>query len=108
VQSSAQHIEVASADHSKVYVSSYAGLFMSADSGATWKTAHEGIYAASISALAAASSRLVIQNGGNLMSCNNQDNVWQYVVTPESCGTVCDILLNPENPDKVLILEDYG
>ena len=109
VRSSAQHVEIAPADPSRVYVSSYAGLFMSADSGATWNSSHEGIYAASISALAAAPSKVVVQNSGYLMSYNNNpDNVWQYVVTPESCGTVCDILLNSENPDIVLILEDYG
>jgi photosystem II stability/assembly factor-like uncharacterized protein len=108
VQNSAQHVEIAPADPSRIYVSSYTGLFSSSDSGATWETSHEGIYAASISALAVASSRVVIQNSGYLMSCSNPDNVWRYVVTPESCGTVCDILLNSENPDKVLILEDYG
>jgi len=109
VQSSAQHVEVASADHSKVYVSSYAGFYMSSDFGTTWNTAHEGIYAASIAALAADHSKVIVQNSGYLMSYNNNpENAWQYVVTPESCGTVCDILINPGNPGIVLILEDYG
>jgi len=109
LQNSAQHVEVAPADPSKVYVSSYAGFVMSADSGLTWNETHQGIYAASISALAAAPSKLIVQNSGYLMSYNdNPDNEWEYVVTPESCGTVCDILINPDNPDIVLILEDSG
>jgi photosystem II stability/assembly factor-like uncharacterized protein len=109
LRSSSRHVEVAPADPSKIYVSSYAGLIMSANWGATWNTAHEGIYAASIATLAAAPSKVIVQNSGYLMSYNNNpDNVWQYVVTPESCGTVCDILLNPDNPDIVLILEGSG
>ena len=109
MQNSAQHVEVAPADPSKVYVSSYAGFYISADFGTTWSPAHEGIYAASISALAAAPSKVVVQNSGYLMSYdNNPDNIWQNVITPESCGTVCDILLNSDNSDIVLILEDYG
>lgn len=109
VHSSAQHVEVAPADHSKVYVSSYAGFYKSADSGTTWDTAHNGIYAASIPALAASPTKVIIQNSGYLMAyIRSRTAAWQYVVTPESCGTVCDILLNPEDPDTVLILEDYG
>jgi len=109
MQNSAQHVEGAPADPSKVYVSSYAGFYISADFGTTWSPAHKGIYAASISALAAAPSKVVVQNSGYLMSYdNNPDNIWQNVITPESCGTVCDILLNSDNSDIVLILEDYG
>jgi hypothetical protein len=33
---------------------------------------------------------------------------WEDVVTPESCGTVCDILINPDNPNIVLALERFG
>jgi len=105
----ANHIEVAPANPSTVYVSTRSGLFKSADRGESWGTADEGIYAASISALAADSSGLIIQKSGYLMAYRAGGTAtWQDIVTPVSCGTVCDILINPVNPDIVLILEDYG
>jgi len=109
IRSSGRHIEVAPADPSKIYVSSYAGLIMSSDSGATWSPAHNGIYAASIAAIAVAPSTVIIQNSGYLMAYRRvRTATWQDVVTPESCGEVCDILINPDNPDAVLILEGSG
>ena len=109
MRSSARHVEVAPADPSKVYVSSYVGFYKSPDSGTTWSPAHEGIYAASINALAAAPSTVIVQNSGYLMAYGRgRIATWQDVVTPPSCGTVCDILINPDDPDTVLILEGYG
>ena len=106
---SASHIEVAPANPSTVYVSTRSGLVKSADRGQSWDSAHEGIYAASISALAADSSGVIIQKSGYLMAYGSGGTAtWQDIVTPVSCGAVCDILLNPVNPDIVLILEDYG
>jgi hypothetical protein len=62
-----------------------------------------------IPALAVAPSTVLIQSNSYLMAHNRDaDGAWQYVVTPESCGVVCDILINPSDPDIVLILEDYG
>ena len=109
MRSSARHVEVAPADPSRIYVSSYTGFYKSPDSGTTWNPAHEGIYAASINALAAAPSTVIVQNSGYLMAYGGaRTATWQYVVTPPSCGTVCDILINPDDPDTVLILEGYG
>jgi photosystem II stability/assembly factor-like uncharacterized protein len=109
MRSSARHVEVAPADPSKVYVSSLTGFYKSTDSGTTWSPAHEGIYTASISVLAAAPSAVIVQNSGYLMAYKRgRTATWQDVVTPESYGEVCDILINPDNPDTVLILEDYG
>lgn len=109
VKHSAGHIAVAPADPSKVYVSSYAGLYKSSDFGSNWDTAHEGIYAARINALAVDPSVILVQNSGYLMAYGRGRNtIWEDVVTPESCGEVCDILINPDNPDTVLILEGYG
>jgi hypothetical protein len=109
MRSSARHVEVAPADPSKVYVASYVGFYKSPDSGTTWNPAHDGIYAASINALAAAPSTVIVQNSGYLMAyVRGRTATWQDVVTPPSCGTVCDILINPDDPDTVLILEGYG
>ena len=102
-------IAVAPADSSQVYVSSYAGFYKSSDWGANWDTTHEGIYAARINAMAVDPSKILVQNNGYLMSFGRgRNNIWEDVVTPESCGEVCDILINPENPNTVLILEGYG
>lgn len=109
IRSSARHLEIAPADPSKVYVASYAGLYKSPDSGTTWNPAHEGIYAARINALAVNSSTVIVQNNGYLMAYRKgRTATWQDVVTPPSCGEVCDILINPDHPDTVLILEGYG
>ncbi|HUT44785.1 MAG TPA: hypothetical protein VMX36_00805 [Sedimentisphaerales bacterium] len=109
IRRSGRHIEVAPADSSRVYVSSYAGFYKSPDSGTTWSSAHERIYATSIAALAVAPSKVIVQNSGYLMEYRKtRTATWQDVVTPESCGEVCDILINPDDPDTVLILEGYG
>jgi len=109
IRRSGQHIEVAPADPSKIYVSSYAGFYKSPDSGITWGSAYEGIYGARIAALAAAPSTLIVQNSGFLMAYKIVRTAeWQEVVTPQSCGEVCDILIDPDNPDTVLILEGSG
>jgi photosystem II stability/assembly factor-like uncharacterized protein len=109
IRRSCQHIEVAPADPSRIYVASYAGLYMSSDSGTTWNTANEGIYAARINALAVHPSTIIVQNSGYLMAYGRgRFDTWRDVVTPPSCGEVCDILINPEDPDNVLILEGYG
>ena len=104
-----EHIAVAPADSSHVYVSSFAGLYKSSDFGSNWDTTHEGIYAARINAMAVHPSKILVQNNGYLMSFGRgRNNIWEDVVTPESCGEVCDILINPDNPNTVLILEGYG
>ncbi len=105
-----QNIEVAPADPSRIYASSITGLYKSLDSGATWGTAHEGIYAASIPVLAVDQWKIIVQNSGYLMAYDRRGRTpsWQDVVTPESCGEVCDILINPNDNDTVLILEGYG
>ncbi|MHC4539477.1 MAG: WD40/YVTN/BNR-like repeat-containing protein [Planctomycetota bacterium] len=109
VKSSGGHIAVAPADPSKVYVSTSAGFYRSGNSGSNWDEAHEGIYAARIAALAVGPSMVIAQNSGYLMAHGRgRRETWEDVVTPESCGTVCDILINPDNPDTVLILEGYG
>jgi len=113
IKSAAMHVQAALANPSTVYISTYAGLYKSPDSGATWASAHWGLRAAMISALAVSPSKLLIQSNDYLMAHNrarnrDADSDWGYVVTPESCGVVCDILINPDNPDTVLILEGYG
>jgi hypothetical protein len=66
-----------------------------------------------IPALAVAPSKILIQSNGYLMAQDwtrgrSAGVDWRYVVTPESCGAVCDILINSDNPNTVLILEGYG
>jgi photosystem II stability/assembly factor-like uncharacterized protein len=109
IRSSARHIEIAPADPSKIYVASYGGLYKSPNSGATWDSTHNGIYAARIAAIAVAPSTVIVQNSGYLMAYGRgRIASWRDVVTPESCGEVCDILIHPDDPDTVLILEGYG
>ncbi|MHC4439753.1 MAG: WD40/YVTN/BNR-like repeat-containing protein [Planctomycetota bacterium] len=106
----AEHIEVAPANPSMIYASSRTGLYKSPDSGVTWDSAHDGIYAARIAALAAAPSTVIVQNSGYLMAYKRMGRAteWHDLVTPDSCGEVCDILINPDDADTVLILEGYG
>ena len=105
----AAHVEVAQAVPSTVYVSTDAGLFKSTNSGSTWNSTDEGIYESCIVALAAAPSTVIVQNNGYLMAYEGSgNNAWRDVVTPPSCGIVCDILIDYNNTDIVLILEDYG
>ena len=109
VKSSAGHIAVAPADPLQVYVSTYAGFYKSSDRGSNWATANGGIRAASINALAVDASVILAHNSGYLMAHGRgRSNTWANVVTPESCGQVCDILINPDNRNAVLILEGYG
>ena len=109
VKHATEHIAVAPADPSKIYISSYAGFYKSPDFGSNWDTAHGGIYAARINAMAVDPRMILVQNNGYLMSYGRGRNItWEDVVTPESCGEVCDILINPDNPNTVLILEGYG
>ena len=109
VKSASTHIAVAPEDPSKVYASSYAGFYKSSDFGSNWDTTHGSIYAASINALAVDPSMILVQNSGYLMSYGRGRNIiWEDVVTPESCGEVCDILINPDNPNIVMVLEGYG
>jgi len=110
IRNLAQHVAISPADHSKVYIASYAGLYKSTDSGANWDSAHNGVYAARIAALAVAPSTIIVQNSGFLMAYSRRGRTtdWHDLVTPQSCGEVCDILINPDNSDIVLILEGYG
>ncbi len=109
IKRAAEHIAVAPADPSKIYVSSYAGLYKSSDFGINWDTTYDGIYAARINAMAVDPRMILVQTSGYLMSYGRgRNNIWEDVVTPESCGEVCDILINPENPNTVLVLEGYG
>jgi photosystem II stability/assembly factor-like uncharacterized protein len=110
IRNLAQHVEISPAEPSNVYVASYSGLYKSSDSGVNWDSAHNGIYAASIAAIAVAPSTVIVQNSGLLMaySRSGRTTAWHDLVTPESCGEVCDILINPDNSDIVLILEGYG
>ena len=105
-----EHIEVGQADPSRIYASSRTGLYKSLDSGTTWDSAHGGIYAARIAALDVDPSTLIVQNSGFLMAYSRRGRTatWHDLVTPPSCGEVCDILINPDNSDIVLILEGYG
>jgi photosystem II stability/assembly factor-like uncharacterized protein len=100
---------LAPADPSTVHVSTYTGFYKSSDWGSNWATAHSGIRAASINALAVDPSVILAHSSGYLMAHGRgRSNTWEDVVTPESCGQVCDILMNPDNRNAVLILEGYG
>ncbi|MHC4701700.1 MAG: WD40/YVTN/BNR-like repeat-containing protein, partial [Planctomycetota bacterium] len=109
VKGMSQHLAVAPAGTFGAYAATNTGLYKSSDWGSNWSTTHSGIAAASINALAVDPSVLIAQSGGYLMTYGKGRGLeWRDVVTPPSCGTVCDILINPENPDNVLILEGYG
>ncbi|MHC4353207.1 MAG: WD40/YVTN/BNR-like repeat-containing protein [Planctomycetota bacterium] len=109
VKGVAGHVAVAPADSFKAYVLTNAGFYKSSDWGSNWNTAHEGIAAGRINALAVDPSVLIVQNSGYLMTYGGgRIDIWRDAVTPPSCGEVCDIQINPDNPDSVLILEGYG
>ena len=105
-------IEVAPAAPSEVYLSSNNGLFKSSDSGNTWDFAHEGIYAARVSALAIAPSQpatvLIEYEGCEVMGSYDSGDNWNYLGYFVICGNVCDILIDPLDENVVLALEGDG
>jgi hypothetical protein len=109
VKSRVGHIAVAAADPSKVYASSYAGFYKSSDFGANWDPAHEGVYTARIKAIDVDPRMILIANGDfYLMSLGwGRDITWEHVMPNPFC-TLGDILINPDNPETVLVLEGYG
>jgi photosystem II stability/assembly factor-like uncharacterized protein len=105
-------INVAHEDPSRIYLSTYFGLFKSSDSGYNWTLAHEGIHATRITALAVAPSRpstvIVEYDRCGLMGSYDRGDNWDYLGYFVGCGNVCDILINPDNADAVLALEGFG
>jgi len=109
VKGGVEHITVAPGDSFKAYASTTAGFYKSSDWGSNWNTAHAGIQAGRINALAVDPAVLIVQNSGYLMTYGGgRIDIWRDAVTPESCGEVCDIRIDPDNPENVLILEGYG
>ena len=112
IQSEAIQVEVARASPSTIYISTYNGLFKSSDSGNSWTTAHEGIHATRITALAVARSRpstvIVEYDGCGLMGTYNSGASWDYLGYFVGCGNVCDIIINPDDANAVLALEGSG
>jgi photosystem II stability/assembly factor-like uncharacterized protein len=108
IKSKVGHIAAAPADPSKVYASSSTGFYRSQNYGSSWDTAHNGIYAVSINAMDVDPQMILIADGRYLMSYGRERNfAWENIVTPASC-TIGDILINPDNPNIVLIIEGYG
>jgi photosystem II stability/assembly factor-like uncharacterized protein len=109
VKRKVEHIAIDPVDPSKVYVSSYTGFYKSQNFGSSWEPAHDGIYALSINAMDVDPRMILIQTRGYLMAYGRRrTTIWEDVVTPESCGTVSDILINPDNPNTVIVIEGYG
>ncbi|MHC4457690.1 MAG: hypothetical protein ACYS0I_11510 [Planctomycetota bacterium] len=106
------HIEIAQDFPSTIYISTLYGFYRSMDSGNTWNPAHEGIYTTRIPALAVAPSQprtvLIEYDGCGVMGSYNSGDNWNFLGYFVACGNVCDILINPSDPNTILALEGAG
>jgi photosystem II stability/assembly factor-like uncharacterized protein len=106
-----QHIEVAPASPSTIYVCTDSDFFKSVDSGQTWSSV-DSVRATRISAIAVAPSQpatiLVERAGHGVMGSYDSGRIWTDLGYFVGCGNVCDILINPIDEDVVLALEGWG
>ena len=109
---SGQHVAVAQASPSSVYVSTDFGLFKSPDSGATWAAAHNNICCTKIPAMALAPSdpsRVFVEhNGCGVLKSITSGGSWTDLGYFVACGNVAALLVNPSDPNTILALEGFG
>jgi photosystem II stability/assembly factor-like uncharacterized protein len=115
IQGSWAYVEVAPALPSTVHIATtYSGFYKSTDSGSTWNTAHDGIYAHVIDAVTVAPSApetvyIDCYNCYNILVSDDCCASWTEVLYPSGCSaSICGILVNSMNPNIVMALEAGG
>jgi len=111
-----EHIEVSKKDPSQLFMATTygGGLFRSTDSGVSWNTANEGIYATTIAALEIAPSkpdRLIasLDYASTLMGTDNGGKTWEELKYPTGCNSSMETIhIQSNDPDVVLAFEGYS
>ncbi len=95
-----------------VYCGSTTGMFRSTDYGAGWTAANSGIVIGKIPALAAVPGSAgsawaeFLDNG--IFTTTDDGNSWTRHTSPLSCGNLCNIVFDPQDPQRVWMLEASG
>ncbi|MHC4945302.1 MAG: WD40/YVTN/BNR-like repeat-containing protein [Planctomycetota bacterium] len=115
IQGSWAYVQVAPALPSTIHIATtYSGFYKSTDSGSTWNTAHEGIYAHVIDSIAVAPSEpetvyADCYNCYDMRVSNDSGANWAEVLYPSGCSaSIASILVNSMNPNIVMALESSG
>ncbi len=99
-------------ESSTVYCGSTAGMFKSTDCGATWTEVNRGIVIGKIPVVSfdpGAEGTAFAEFIDNAIFKTTDDGVsWERQPTVLSCGNVCNILFEPEDPQRRWMLEASG
>jgi len=99
-------------ESSTVYCGSNAGMFRSTDFGATWNEVNHGIVIGKIPAVSfdpGAAGTAFAEFIDNAIFKTTDDGVsWERQPTVLSCGNVCNILFEAEDPQRRWMLEASG
>jgi photosystem II stability/assembly factor-like uncharacterized protein len=95
-----------------VFAGSTAGMHRSTDYGATWTAVNNGIIVGNIPVVAhvpgvPGASRIEFVDYDNFRTTDN-GATWQSATTPLSCGNVCAIAFDPNDGQRVWMLEGSG
>jgi photosystem II stability/assembly factor-like uncharacterized protein len=95
-----------------VYLACTAGIWKSGNAGATWRQSDSGIRAASVTALAVASSsaRILFAADPNRGIVRSQDGgrTWETRSVRYGCASIPGISIHPRDPNTAWIIEKAG
>jgi photosystem II stability/assembly factor-like uncharacterized protein len=99
-------------ESSTVYCGSTAGMFKSTDRGWTWNQINHGVVIGKIPVVScdpSAPGTVYAEFIDNDIFMTMDDGLtWEPQNSPLSCGNVCNILFEPENPLRIWMLEASG
>jgi photosystem II stability/assembly factor-like uncharacterized protein len=99
-------------ESSTVYCGSTAGVFKSTDYGATWDEINQGILIGKIPVVTfdpGSSGTAYVEFIDNAIFKTTDDGIsWERQPTVLSCGNVCNIIIEPANPQRRWMLEASG
>jgi photosystem II stability/assembly factor-like uncharacterized protein len=99
-------------ESSTVYCGSTAGMFKSTDFGATWNEVNSGIVIGKIPVVSfdpSSEGTAFAEFIDNAIFKTTDDGIsWERQPTVLSCGNVCNILFEPEDPQRRWMLEASG
>jgi photosystem II stability/assembly factor-like uncharacterized protein len=95
-----------------ILIANNADCFKSTDTGTNWAMANNGLIATAITSFinapsAPATIYTEIEGVAVYKSTNNGSN-WTLLPTPLACGVICELAVDPTNPNVILGLEGSG